>query len=281
MIFISILIHFLGNLAPKWIFKDYYLAERNKFSWKYSLFQLSGIITTLLFTFILVSIFTLTSTTRYIENKNAIYGLKFSENLQSIGFEDGDKIISINGNELGRVSRNIVELILPEGQVKVLVEKNGITRELSINESDKPIIWSNHNSIPMEAIMYPNEYVGGSFDEVKLTEVPKGLSDIPSAFGIMWNQVTRLIFPSEGQVGGFKAISEIENLHVLFSILALTSMFIGIINLLPLPGFSIGNMGLTIIEKNRGQHFSKWMFYILQSLSIAMVSIFILISVYY
>ena len=280
MIFISILIHVLGNLAPKWIFKEYYLSERNKFSWKYSLFQLSGLLTTFLFVFIFVSISTLTSKERFIENKNAVYGLEFSETMESIGFVDGDRIESINGNKLNRVSEILIELLLPDGEVKVRINNNGKIKELTINDSDKIAIMNSRGSKHLKAIMEPIGHNGNDFDKIEISEVSKGISQIPATFGFMWNQVIRLISPNDREVGGFKSISEVGSLIGYFTLLAFFSMFLGVLNFLPLPGFSVGNLALTIIEKNRGKHFSKMVLYILQSLSITMVILFIIISVY-
>ena len=54
MIFISLFLHFLGNLLPKLILKDKYSALKNNFSWGYCISKLSGLLTTILLSVIIV-----------------------------------------------------------------------------------------------------------------------------------------------------------------------------------------------------------------------------------
>ena len=120
MIFLAILVHVLGNLSPKWILKEKFEDSVNNYSWNSSLFKLSGLLASVMCSFILISAITLTSKDKFVENKNAIYGLEFSETMKKMGFEDGDQIVSINDQEIDRVSNIIKQIILETGDVKIL-----------------------------------------------------------------------------------------------------------------------------------------------------------------
>ena len=63
-------------------------------------------------------------------------------------------------------------------------------------------------------------------------------------------------------------------------LLSLSSMFIGILNLLPLPGFSIGNFAISIVENIKKKHFNKKIMHVLRIISVGLIVGFILIVVY-
>jgi membrane-associated protease RseP (regulator of RpoE activity) len=282
MIFLAILIHVLGNLCPKWILKDNYHILQNNFSWKSSILKLSGLLTSLLFAFILISVHTLTSKDRYIENKNAIYGLEFSETMKAYGFENGDKIVSINGQGIDRVSEIIKCILLASGDVKVLVDNDNNSKELIIKDSDKYAIIKNVNLTHVKAKIQPNSCTRMDFKEVQITVTRFGVSKIFENFGYMWKQVTHLLSPKNstyGQVGGFITISQIRNIHGYLLLLAFNSIFIGIVNLLPLPGFSLGNLLVSIIENNRRRLFNHRIMKIVRAASLSLAIAFIVIII--
>lgn len=73
---------------------------------------------------------------QYLSNENVEYGFEFSEVAESLGFQDGDKIISIKSNSIDDVSKIPQELILG-GAGDVIVERDG--QQHTIHISDKGV----------------------------------------------------------------------------------------------------------------------------------------------
>ncbi len=283
MIFIAILIHVLGNLSPKWILKENFEKGRNNYSWNSSFLKLSGLLTSFLFTLILISTLTLTSKDKFIENNKAIYGLEYSETMKKLGFEDGYQIVSINDQEIDRVSNIIKRIVLETGDAKVLVSKNNTVKELILTDGDKLTIMQSRDLKHIKAKMQPDTILSKDFEKVKMTVTNFGVIKIFETFGMMWKQVILLISPrtsAYNQIGGFVTISQVQDFRGYLFILALSSMFIGILNFLPLPGFSIGNLVISVIENSKKKHFNKKIMNVLRIISISLVIAFILINIY-
>lgn len=71
----------------------------------------------------------------YIENKDAIYGLEFSNTMQELGFKNGDKIISINNQPVKKISE-ITNMILLNPNTIIKIKRNNNYTELKISDSE-------------------------------------------------------------------------------------------------------------------------------------------------
>lgn len=67
----------------------------------------------------------------YLPFENAKYGLQYSETLLKNGFQQGDKIISIDGQKAEQRS-DVIEAILIEGKTNVLVQRGDQTVEIQL-----------------------------------------------------------------------------------------------------------------------------------------------------
>lgn len=67
----------------------------------------------------------------YLPFENAKYGLQYSETLLKNGFQQGDKIISIDGQKAEQRS-DVIEALLIEGKTKVLVQRGVQTIEVNL-----------------------------------------------------------------------------------------------------------------------------------------------------
>ena len=107
------MIHILGNYFPKWILSK---TRQNN-----PILKLSGLFIDFFAAFlILFLIHLLSPKTYYIDNKDAIYGLEFNNTMRDIGFENGDKIISINNQPVKDISKiNIDILMNPNSIIKI------------------------------------------------------------------------------------------------------------------------------------------------------------------
>lgn len=96
MIFLALTIFIIINLSTKWILKKKFSQLEVNFNWKIPYLKLSGLLIIFLLAFFIIFSVTMTGEKKYVENKNAIYGLKFNKTMNSFGFQNNMKIISIN-----------------------------------------------------------------------------------------------------------------------------------------------------------------------------------------
>ena len=61
----------------------------------------------------------------YFHNDDMVYGYSFSEAGKQLGFEDGDKIVSIDGESIGNVREIDKKLIIADDNRTVVVERGG------------------------------------------------------------------------------------------------------------------------------------------------------------
>jgi len=274
MIIASILILILLNLIPKWILKEKYVQLENSFNWKIPLIKLTGLIFCFFLSFILVLGLTLSTKDTYIENKNAIYGLEFNNTMEELGFQDSMKITAINGQDIERVSDIIRKIIYENGETEVIVDKNGIQSKIILNENDKISILVGPNTSPLVPIMHDSN----GENEILITTTNYGLSEILSRFGSICKLALSIINPDQVSVkyiSGLNHLSELNSIRDYAMVFSLTLVIIGMLNLLPLPGFSIGNFIISTIETYRKKLFNKKKKRLIGWISILLVILFL------
>jgi hypothetical protein len=256
MIFIALVIFVLLNLAPKLIQKKKYKLSEENYSWKIPLFKLSGLVLSVLLAFVLTFGITISTKDKFIENKNAIYGFEFNEAMENLGFQDSMKIETINGKTIERVSDVFKSILLESGDVLVSVEKKGIKKGIAISDKDKLTLMQNPKNNPIVPLMFDSN--GGN--EIIVTTKNFGFSDVKDRFEILWKQAVIFINPNPSAykgIGGFVAISQINNFRGYLMVLTLNMIIIALLNFLPLPGFSMGNFVISAIETLRKKSYDK------------------------
>ena len=69
---------------------------------------------------------------KYFANEDAVYGYTFNTAAQGLGFENGDKIISIDGEPIDDVNAIAMTLLLTESDRTVVVERDGREERFTI-----------------------------------------------------------------------------------------------------------------------------------------------------
>lgn len=90
-----------------------------------------GVLVNFILALVLYSAILFTWGKEYIEPKNATYGYQFAQVFIDAGFENGDKILKINGTELNSIG-DIVEKILIDGDQNVTIDRNGTVSEIQL-----------------------------------------------------------------------------------------------------------------------------------------------------
>ena len=154
MIIIVIIFYLILNNIPKWILKANYKKLEKSFSWKIPFLKITPLIFSFLFAFLIVSGVTLSTEKKFIENKNAIHGLKFKNYMHRLGFEDNMKITSINNEKIDKVSDILIKILNENDKSIVSVELNGIKENIVLDHSDRTLLIQNFTTDAIIPIKY-------------------------------------------------------------------------------------------------------------------------------
>lgn len=105
---------------------------RTKPAWQRLIVMLAGIAMNVLFAMFLYSMILFTWGEQYYHNDDAKYGYEFSEAGEQLGFKDGDRFISIDGEPIGNILDVNKALIITDKDREVVVERNGEKHTINI-----------------------------------------------------------------------------------------------------------------------------------------------------
>ena len=109
---------------------------RTKPAWQRLIVMLAGITMNVLLAMGIYSAMLYTWGENYYHNDDMVYGYSFNEAGESLGFVDGDKIISIDGEAIGNVREIDKKLIIADDNRSIVVERGGeqVTLTLPLEE---------------------------------------------------------------------------------------------------------------------------------------------------
>ena len=105
---------------------------RTKPAWQRLIVMLAGITMNVLLAMGIYSAMLYTWGENYYHNDDMVYGYTFNEAGESLGFVDGDKIISIDGEAIGNVREIDKKLIIADDNRSVVVERGGEQATLTL-----------------------------------------------------------------------------------------------------------------------------------------------------
>ena len=105
---------------------------RAKPAWQRFLVMIAGVVMNLLLAFVIYCGISCAWGSTYLANEDVKWGYAFNDTAHDMGFEDGDKIISIDGERIDNVNEILNKLVLADADRTVTVERNGDERELTI-----------------------------------------------------------------------------------------------------------------------------------------------------
>jgi membrane-associated protease RseP (regulator of RpoE activity) len=261
MIFIALLIHLMGNYIPRWINKKRSQNSTHGCGWRMVLLKLSGTITDFAVAFIIILIITIAVKGKELLNENAIYGVECDSLAKEIGFMDGDKIISINDKKVIKFFDIAKQIILEPDSANVKIRRGEKDTIITIAEKERYKILTNKKHFSLfTPKLKPDSITGVEPKQLVYTESKRGLNDAFHTYDITVKEMYLLIKPissEEESLGGYISISKITSISGWFFILAIDLIFIGLFNLLPLPGFGVGNAIIAFIEAIRKKVFNR------------------------
>ncbi len=98
---------------------------RSKPAWQRLIVMLAGVFLNLVLAIVIYIGVSYTWGDKYFANEDAKWGYSFSEVGHDLGFEDGDKFISIGGMEVDNIDKIPTMLILADSDREVVVEREG------------------------------------------------------------------------------------------------------------------------------------------------------------
>ena len=104
---------------------------RSKPAWQRLIIMVGGVAVNVLLAMVIYAMILFTWGDDYLKTENLKYGIECSDLAKEIGFENGDKILTIDGVYYENFS-DIPEAILISGASEVLVDRNGETVSISI-----------------------------------------------------------------------------------------------------------------------------------------------------
>jgi len=108
---------------------------RAKPAWQRLIIMLGGIVVNILLAWFIYSMVALSWGEKYIPMSSLVDGFSFSENGEKLGFEDGDQIISIDGEKLVEYDRMLMSTLLFEGANSVSVFREGRIKSIEIKDA--------------------------------------------------------------------------------------------------------------------------------------------------
>ena len=246
MIIISILIHLLGNYLPKWFVSK---AKHNN-----PILKLSGLPFDFFIAFlVLFLIHLLSPKVFYIDNRDAIYGLEFNGTMQQLGFKNGDKIISVNDRPVKDIRKINVDILMNSNS-EIKIKRGNHFKEIKINDDGVAKILQSEGT-PIKALIKPTTEEKNA-QEIKQTQEKFSFGKVFKNYQKMIKEAYDLMIPKNDhkKVGGIGAVS--KNFSSQISLLPFCCIIVGLLNLLPLPGFSVGNFIISLVESRMGKVFN-------------------------
>ena len=107
---------------------------RAKPAWQRLIIMLGGVTVNLLLGIFIYSMILFTWGDKYLSNKDVVNGVVCSDFAKEIGFENGDKIKSVAGEDIYRFDE-LRTIVLTDESFDVVVERNGTDKVVSIGEN--------------------------------------------------------------------------------------------------------------------------------------------------
>lgn len=109
---------------------------RSKPAWQRLIVMLAGIFMNVILAMFLYSMIMFTWGESYYHNDDVVYGYNFSERGEGYGFQDGDKIVSIDGQSIDNINYIREMLIVANDDRTVKVSRGGVEHDIVIPLSE-------------------------------------------------------------------------------------------------------------------------------------------------
>lgn len=109
---------------------------RTKPAWQRLIVMLAGIVMNILLAMVIYSGMLYTWGTSYIHNDDIVNGYAFNERAESLGFEDGDSFVAIDGEEIGNIMEIREKLVIADDDRRVTIKRGDDKMDITIPLSE-------------------------------------------------------------------------------------------------------------------------------------------------
>lgn len=143
---------------------------RSKPAWQRLIIMIGGIVVNLIVGFVIYAMVLAVWGKDYVEYEGISNGYMYGENMEAIGFEDGDRILKMDGEELDDYSfQNINKHLLVRSPEKMTVVRNGEEMIIAVPDSmDYTLFEQGEAVIPRYHAVADTIISGGGADEAGL-----------------------------------------------------------------------------------------------------------------
>jgi membrane-associated protease RseP (regulator of RpoE activity) len=255
MILDALIFHKLGHYLLVWIKKTKTATIRSQYNGLRFLFEMGGVLMNFIVAFLVILGTSLLSKEKILLNKDAIYGIQVNKAMQELGFANGDKIVSINGKNVEVFSGILKPMVFDPEPAHVVVQRKDSMVDIHLSYSDKAFLISSMADSRQPILsprQGPDSAADGTSRPLKYSEKRGSFSDALSAYKNMFKIILPLLTPQTDAykgIGGFKSISQTTSVKGYLYLFAYSSIVLGLLNLLPIPGLDMGNTLIALVEK--------------------------------
>tara|TARA_R110002050_G_scaffold117860_3_gene234840 strand:- start:3336 stop:4187 length:852 start_codon:yes stop_codon:yes gene_type:complete len=276
----ALLIFFLGIKIPLWLLGKKIQDVRTEGGLKQILFELSGLFFAFFMAFMINMVIGLTTKERYLLTENMVYGLNFSQAAKALGFEDGDKIISINGKELIVYDTILSSIVSQYGDVRIGLARNNNDTAIVLNDLELYKLLIDGDEPPFTPIL-TDDTVNNQGNDLIYSERDRDFSEAVSFFTMSVEYVFKFASQMIGKREGEYVILEVVDLKSFMHQTSLMLVLLGFLNLLPIPGLGVGNAMIALIENRRRKRFNPKMMKWLRYAGVGLISLLLIIRIVY
>ena len=115
--------------------KDYEF--RSKPAWQRLLVMIGGVLMNIITAIVIYIFLSFSQGSQYIKSTDIVDGYAFTQTAKDLGFKDGDKIISVNGDSYDNYNKYREEIIINDSPL-ILVQRDGQEVEIRLTNKDVP-----------------------------------------------------------------------------------------------------------------------------------------------
>lgn len=128
---------------------------RAKPAWQRFLVMIAGVIMNVLLALVIYSGICYVWGDSYFSNYDARWGYNFNEKGHELGFEDGDRILSIDGEEIDNVARITSLLLITDKDRKAVIVRNGEQQTLTLKLEDLIALRQSQQLEDFQTLVHP------------------------------------------------------------------------------------------------------------------------------
>ncbi len=106
---------------------------RTKPAWQRFCVMVAGVVMNFLMAFVIYCGISYTWGTSYIDNEDIRWGYNFNDGAKELGFQDGDRIVTINGEKVENYATIASRILLADSDTQIEVTNGGIPRTVAIS----------------------------------------------------------------------------------------------------------------------------------------------------